>query len=202
MRRATSSGLGFVMVVATLCIVPDLVLYTQGTLTSSSVTGGADTAESNLPRLGLPIKSAPLSILSFYILHRRLDKGSYEVRYRLAVLTRDFGLRLFKPDGIGNMATTFSIEPPQTEEWGNLESFPSEHYPGVIIRGNYTEEAEHGGPVTIALCYIGGKFQVVFKGGATDFVFISKSKMPEAIEYAAAEPDPDSLPHALVHVWT
>jgi hypothetical protein len=114
---------------------------------------------------------------------------------------RGVGLQIFKPEGTDKITTAFSIRSPETEEWGRLESFPSGYsYPGVIIRGNYTELVEHGGPLTVALCYFNGTFRVVFRGGYASFISITGGKMPEAIEYVSAEIE--SRTNTRVRVWT
>lgn len=205
MRERVMAHIGLAALLVS-CISPNSTAGEQVAVSThqGKKVGGMD---DSLPHpLNLPINSAPVSILSFHLPARKDNAGEYQWPVRLAVLSTlptapGIGLQIFKPEGADKLTAEFSIRPPETEEWGKLESFPSDHsYPGLVIRGNYTELAEHGGPLTIALCYFNGTFRVVFRGGYANFISITERKMPEAVEYVSAEMG--SRTNTRVRVWT
>lgn len=146
-----------------------------------------------LPRLGLPIKNAPDSILSFSLPPLHVG-GFYISRVRLVVLSQN-RLQIFRPEKNGKLVSVFSLQASETEQWYNIQTFPSQDHPGIIIQGDHSEDAP-GGLFTIAVCHIGGNFRVVLRGEYTDFQSIVGGKMPEAFECIKCGPT-----QSLVRVW-
>lgn len=147
-------------------------------------------------RLPFPPGFRVLGLLSLYPPYQKGDIGEM-VHPRLAVLAGK--LMILRPKA-GGFVPVFSLEQPQDEEWDTLESFPSHYFhPGVIIRGEPVY-SDYSGVLTIAVCYVGGKFRVVFKGYEAGFLHVSGADMPEA--FSTDAPDSDYYVPTRERVWT
>jgi hypothetical protein len=154
--------------------------------------------------LNLPINSDLLSIISFTVSPQDESNGSSPWTNYLAVLDESGELRIFRTTADGKLVAEFSLRPPKTEGWFKLYSFPSDFYPGVIVSGEYDESAGHGGLSTVAVCFVNGKFRVVYRGYQADFVNISGFEMPELFQYTENGQDNQtgySYP-TRVRIWT
>jgi hypothetical protein len=157
------------------------------------------------PRLDLPINSHPRSIVSFTLFPGENGNGSSTLTNYLAVLDESGELLIVRPTADGKLVTEFSLRPPEKECWLRLRSFPSDAYPGVVVSGEYDESAEHGGPSTDVVCFVNGKFRVVYRGDDADFVYVSSGfEMPEAIQELAVEEDDHTGNYypTRVRIWT
>jgi hypothetical protein len=154
--------------------------------------------------LNLPIDSDPLSIISFTLFPGDNGNGSSTTTNYLAVLGSNGDLRIFRPTADGKLVAEFSLRSPKTEDWLSLSSFPSGFHPGVIILGDYDANAEHAGLSTDVVCFVHGKFRVVYRGGQADFVDISGDDMPEVIQFIAFEEDDHTGNYnaTRVRIWT
>lgn len=154
--------------------------------------------------LNLPIKSDPLSIISFTLIPRDNGNGSSTTTNYLAVLDASGELRILRPTADGKLETEFSLKSPETEDWLSLSSFPSDAYPGVIVSGEYDASAEHGGLSTEVVCFVHRKFRVVYRGDQADFVDVSGDDMPEVIQFVAFKEDDHTANYnaTRVRIWT
>jgi hypothetical protein len=134
--------------------------------------------------LNLSIDSDPLSIISFTLFPGDNGNGSPPWTNYLAVLVDPGELRIFRTTSGGKLATDFSLKSAKTVGWLRLYSFPSDTYPGVIVYGEY-DGREYGLLSTDVVCFVHGKFRVVYRGDQADFVDISGLDMPEVIQYTA-----------------
>jgi hypothetical protein len=139
--------------------------------------------------LNLPINSDARGIISFTLYRQDEGKGSTTWSNYLAVLDMHSGLHILRNTADGKLVTEFSLRSPETEGWLRLSSFPSGAHPGVIVSGEYDESAEHGGFSTDAVCFVNGKFRVVYRGDQAGFVNISGFEMPELFQYTDSGED-------------
>ncbi|HXH51120.1 MAG TPA: hypothetical protein VNM47_17410 [Terriglobia bacterium] len=154
--------------------------------------------------LNLPINSHPLSIISFTLFPGDNGNGSSTLTNYLAVLDESGELRIFRPAADGKLVTEFSLSSTKTVGWFRLYSFPSDAHPGVVIVGEYDASAEHGGFSTGAVCFVNGKFRVVYRGDQAAFVNISGFEMPELFQYTDSGEDIETgnTYPTRVRIWT
>jgi hypothetical protein len=154
--------------------------------------------------LNLPINSHPRSIISFTLFPGENGNGSSTLTNYIAVLDGSGDLRIFRPTADGKLVAEFSLSSTKTVGWFKLYSFPSDAHPGVVIVGEYDASAEHGGFSTGAVCFVNGKFRVVYRGDQAAFVNISGFEMPELFQYTEGKEDDETgvdYP-TRVRIWT
>ncbi len=188
-----------------LCVSPRFSVSAQAAASATQQQKTESGTDYPYPRhLNLPIKSDPLSIISFTLFPGDNGNGSSTLTNYLAVLDESGELHIFRPTADGKLVTEFSVSSTKTVAWFRLYSFPSDAHPGVIILGEYETWAEHGGFSTDAVCFVNGKFRVVSRGDQAEFVNISGFDMPELFQYTESRQDDQtgySYP-TRVRIWT
>jgi hypothetical protein len=170
-----------------------LRLIAQGAAPSTAREEAEGETDYPYPRhLNLPINSDLLSIISFTVSPQDESIGSSPWTNYLAVLDESGELRIFRTTADGKLVAEFSLRSPETEGWLRLSSFPSGAHPGVIVSGEYDASAEHGGFSTVAVCFVNGKFRVIYRGDQADFVNISGFEMPELFQYTEGKEDDET----------
>lgn len=126
--------------------------------------------------------------------------GHYAWISHLALLKNDL-LEIYKPedDTRQSLVLQFSLaKPSEVNEWEELTAFPSGYYfPGLIIYGSGETPREE----TTVVCYVRGKFQVVFRGGVADFVDLDLDGYPEILEWDSASEAAAVPTKATVWAW-
>jgi hypothetical protein len=204
MRKRVIAQIGLAVLLVS-CLCPRFIVLAQAAASATAQQKKESGTDYPYPRhLNLPINSDPLSIISFTLFPEDNGNGSSTTTNYLAVLDTGGGLHILRTTADGKLEIEFTLRGPKTENWSRLSSFPSDAYPGVIVLGGYSEDSEYGAYSTAAVCFVHGKFRVVYRGDQADFVHISRFDMPEVIQYTENEEDDQTGNYyaTRVRIWT